>query len=405
MKKYQINEYITLRLEKKNTVIYVNNERFDVCHFILLNIPIEEMGSYDTIESIDEIADRLGWAEDGQEFDDDYLQDAEKHYIDSETEFFVHCSNMEAWVKNNYKTEILHSNLSFPLLKRLAEIGDPIAKKVFRKEIAKRLESGHPSVVTFLSEEGYLEFLPSDFLDGLFDSPEFLKKFLSYSQANLYVKQIIEFYIQYLESEQGLQRIIPAIDNEWYIQLFERTFLRPSEDEEDDLEFRILNRIKKKLRIVPKPLTLQNLKNLFSLLIFEDIKAKSSNIKFSYRDELKRDVEIFYLIFFRAHKGLTEDEMTSVLGIDKKALSAGVLNLLEKNLLNREIKYESVIDLMDKLENSTERLKNAQEEITFNKDSMKNFLQINKSILEFYFQLYFKKSYDDIIKKLVTLEC
>lgn len=93
MKEYQINKYITLRLERNNTVIYVNNERFDVCHFLLVNIPTKIVGSYDTIESIDEVADRLGWTDDGQEFDDDYLQDAEEHYIDSETEFFGHCSS------------------------------------------------------------------------------------------------------------------------------------------------------------------------------------------------------------------------------------------------------------------------------------------------------------------------
>jgi len=403
MKEYQINKYITLRLERNNTIIYVNNERFDICHFLLMNIPTKEVGSYDTIESIDEAADRLGWTDDGQEFDDDYIQDAEEHLIDSETEFFGHCSNIEAWVKNNYNTEILHSNLSFPLLKRLTEVGDPVAKKVFRKEIAKRLESGYPSVVTYLSEEGYLKFLPSDFLDGLFDNPEFLKKFLSYSQANIYVKHIIGFYIQYLESEQNQQIATPALDNEWYIRLFERTFLRPSEDDGDDLELHILNRIKHRLRIVPRSLTLQNLKNLFSLLIFEDIKVKSNNKVFSYRDELKREVKIFNLIFFRAHEGLTEEEIISVLDIDKKTLSAGILNLLEKGLLDIKVKHVSIVDLMDKLKEKIERLKNAQEDITFDKDSTKNLFHINKGILDFYFQLYFKKSYDDITKELDVL--
>lgn len=34
------------------------------------------------------------------------------------------------------------STASFPLLKKLTEAGDPFARKVFKEEIAQRLESG-----------------------------------------------------------------------------------------------------------------------------------------------------------------------------------------------------------------------------------------------------------------------
>jgi hypothetical protein len=56
------------------------------------------------------------------------------------------------------------SNISFPLLRKLAEAGDPIAKKVFKEEIAQRLESGYPSVVQYLIIGGYIShFTPFEF--------------------------------------------------------------------------------------------------------------------------------------------------------------------------------------------------------------------------------------------------
>lgn len=62
---------------------------------------------------------------------------------------------------------LLHSNLSFPLLKRLTGIGDPIAKKVFREEVIKRFVSGYEPVKQFLLEEGYLDLFSEEELESL----------------------------------------------------------------------------------------------------------------------------------------------------------------------------------------------------------------------------------------------
>jgi len=64
---------------------------------------------------------------------------------------------------------MLHRWLAFPLLKELTEAGDPVAKKVFKEEIAKRYASGHPSVVGFLKYEGYLDYLSSDEIGEIID--------------------------------------------------------------------------------------------------------------------------------------------------------------------------------------------------------------------------------------------
>jgi len=41
--KFQINQYITLKLEYNKTAIYINNERFINCKYLLLNIPIDRI--------------------------------------------------------------------------------------------------------------------------------------------------------------------------------------------------------------------------------------------------------------------------------------------------------------------------------------------------------------------------
>ena len=155
MNEFKVNEFLTLKLEgdafNKKTNIYVNGELFEQCMYLMLNIPIEDTEKYDDIESIDEAADILGWTEERQ---------LEVEYkIDPETEFWGHCSNLQAWYEHDYDTRLLHSNLSFPLLKKLTEAGDPVAKKVFKEEIAKRFESGYPTVIKCISKEGLLKYL------------------------------------------------------------------------------------------------------------------------------------------------------------------------------------------------------------------------------------------------------
>jgi hypothetical protein len=91
--------------------------------------------------------------------------------VDDHSRFWAHCSNLQVWVENDYDTCLLHSNISFPLLKELQNLGDRIAKKVFKEEIAKRLMSGEVTVAIFLMKEGYLNFLSQDEIDSIFKSP------------------------------------------------------------------------------------------------------------------------------------------------------------------------------------------------------------------------------------------
>ncbi len=166
---YQINDFITLKLEGGHTLIYVEGEPFRQCKFLMLNIPIEEISLYDetsAIDSIDEAAEMLDRSLESRRNKKEF-----KFIIPPEEEFWGLCSNLEVWAENGYNTRILHSNLAFPLLRRLTEVGDPQAKKVFKLEITERYNRGSDNVRTFLEKRGYLTYLSKEEYYGLIDSP------------------------------------------------------------------------------------------------------------------------------------------------------------------------------------------------------------------------------------------
>lgn len=169
MAEFKINAYLTLKLEGRETVIYVADKRFIECKFLLINIPIEEISSFDKIESVDEAAERL---DKSMELDYDRNLD-----ISYEEEFWAHCSNLQVWVEHDYDTRLLHRNLAFPLLKALVEAGDPKAKQAFKEEIAVRMESGDLKVKLFLLEEKYIKYLEREEQELFFyDSNKKLRK-------------------------------------------------------------------------------------------------------------------------------------------------------------------------------------------------------------------------------------
>lgn len=167
-KEFKVNDYITLKLEEEKTMIYVKGKRFRQCKFLLLDIPIEKISSFNEIESIDEAANKLDHSL--EPIEDERFDENKSHIIPPEVEFWGHCSNLQVWSEYNYDTRLLHSNLAFPLLKKLVNVGDLKAKKVFKEEIAKRLSSGFNSAVEFLYNTGYIDFLTRDEFWSVFGS-------------------------------------------------------------------------------------------------------------------------------------------------------------------------------------------------------------------------------------------
>lgn len=164
---FRVNRKLALKLENNRTNIYVNGKLFQQCKYLLLNISTDNVRKYDNINSIDEAAEKL---------DRSLERGSSKYIIDPKTEFWGHCSNIQAWYENEYDTRILHRNLAFPLLKALVDANDTFAKKVFKEEIALRFESGYPSVVFYLIENKYLDFLNEEELSIILENPNFIKQ-------------------------------------------------------------------------------------------------------------------------------------------------------------------------------------------------------------------------------------
>ena len=207
MKEFKVNDYLTLKLEKGQTNIYVGGRLFGQCKFLLLNIPVDEISLFDDIQSIDDAAERLGWTENGQ-------QGADKYYIPAETEFWGHCSNIQAWVENDYDTSILHSNLSFPLLEVLKNSGDPVAIKVFKEEVVKRLKNPSSSVINYFLEMGLFNQFNNEEMELLLEeSPEIIKNLYQYAHPES-IKYIFtnlkeKFPIVFLRfAEKHLEKLI-----------------------------------------------------------------------------------------------------------------------------------------------------------------------------------------------------
>ncbi len=202
MKKFRVSESITLALENGETCIYLNGERFIQCRNLLLKIPLNNKRMIEDVTSIDMAAENLGWEGDRQ-------KGVESH-LTPDVEFWGHCSNIQAWYENNYNTNLLHSNLAFPLLKKLYELGDMKAKRYFKEEIFKRLESGYAPVIYYLCEENYINYLTDNDL------------LMIYEKSNLssIIEKLIKIEInsslrvQETVSELSLLRIIKNNDRD-----------------------------------------------------------------------------------------------------------------------------------------------------------------------------------------------
>lgn len=90
LKEFKVNEFLSLRLVEvkgvKKTYIYVNDELFNYCNFLLINIPVDDITSFDEIESVDEAAEKLNIRK----------SESYEYQIPPETQFWGHCSNLQA---------------------------------------------------------------------------------------------------------------------------------------------------------------------------------------------------------------------------------------------------------------------------------------------------------------------
>ena len=164
---FEVNEFISLKLIQGEIIIFVDGERFNQCRYVLLVDPLKneqqgEIGSIDEAQAI---------------YNNDLESEVtpEELGITKEQEFWAHSSNLQTWAENGYNSRLLHRNLAFPLLKKLTEVGDVNAKKVFKEEIGKRFVSGFFPVMAYLFKEGYLDVLTSEEFSSLLDEINYSK--------------------------------------------------------------------------------------------------------------------------------------------------------------------------------------------------------------------------------------
>ncbi|UCC20185.1 MAG: hypothetical protein JSV62_02560, partial [Promethearchaeota archaeon] len=168
MSEFKVNEFITLKLVKDKTIIYVKNKEFKQCKYILLINPHKNENQI-LIHSIDAAKEKL--SSDLEETISQETITPEVLGITPEEEFWAHSSNLQTWYENKYDSDLLHSNLSFPLLKKLMEVGDKDAEKVFKKEIIRKFEESEKNLfvktIDYLIIQKYLEYLKEEEKDAI----------------------------------------------------------------------------------------------------------------------------------------------------------------------------------------------------------------------------------------------
>lgn len=201
-KEFTINEFLTVKLVGEDTITYVNGESYMVCKRLMISVPTDRIQDTDELDSIDEAAEKLGWEEDGQIY-----TNGMEYNLSPETEFWGHCSNLQAWYEHDYDTRLLHSNIAFRLLKKLAEVGDPLAKKVFKEEIIERLNSGYDPVIYYLIKTKYTDFLSKEeLLFSILDSNE--------AEVLIELEKLLETKFQINEIKENLEGIQSSLSFE-----------------------------------------------------------------------------------------------------------------------------------------------------------------------------------------------
>jgi Leucine-rich repeat (LRR) protein len=172
MNEFKVNEYITLKLEGNQTVIYVDGRKFIQCKKLVLNIPSNQAHLYDGMISIDDASEAYDYLHDNgilEEMGSEFSKTELVTEFSPENEFWGHCSNLQAWYEHGYDTRLLKSNLSFPLLKKLVGAGDNLARKFFKEEVAQRLMSRNLNVILFILNQNYLEEFLKEEKDAILD--------------------------------------------------------------------------------------------------------------------------------------------------------------------------------------------------------------------------------------------
>ncbi|MHA1277575.1 MAG: leucine-rich repeat domain-containing protein [Candidatus Helarchaeota archaeon] len=171
------NLVFTIKLLGDKSTIFIGDDEITTCRFVPIQIPEKDLPHYDKIEYINDILDDLDTTleDEGYWFVvmDEYGLTREEL---SELDFFVNCSNLQAWVEHDYDIRLLDYNLAFPLLKELAKRGNKRAAMRFKEQLVQSIHYGNRHLREFagflrddLTDEEYYSVLPPEELKALQD--------------------------------------------------------------------------------------------------------------------------------------------------------------------------------------------------------------------------------------------
>jgi len=143
----RVTDLIEIAWENGRVRIYVNNEPFMFCSFLLVDVARNDPRN-ETV-TVEELAQRPGAkALEGREavgFHDD-----DGNVLSKDDIMWGFASSIHGWYIHDYNTAALHANLSFPLLKAVARAGDAKARRVLQGEIHDRILMGHRGAIPFI---------------------------------------------------------------------------------------------------------------------------------------------------------------------------------------------------------------------------------------------------------------
>ncbi len=210
-KEYRINEHLTLKLIKGQTVIFIDEKPFHQCKYLLLNLTQKDFTKFDHVDSIDEAFEIYNKMDKNHEKD--------HSLIDPESEFIGHCSNLQAWYEHDYDLRILHSSLSIPLLKKIAFLGDKRAIFRLKESIATRIASRNYNTIIFYLNEKYLKLFSNEELEVIFE--DWLEKKVNFA---LMEKRRLWYPLLKELIERGITRAQKIIKKEIILYLEEDNF-------------------------------------------------------------------------------------------------------------------------------------------------------------------------------------
>jgi hypothetical protein len=136
-KEVTINKFLTLRFEYGSTMVYINGRKFKLFK------NLESLYSFKMISYPSQRKEKL----------------TKKQLKAAEEKFLLNCSKMKRWVEEDYNYQLLNGMSAFNILKKLCEIGDLLAKRVFRKEIISAFKSDNTSIAKDLKRGGFLNYI------------------------------------------------------------------------------------------------------------------------------------------------------------------------------------------------------------------------------------------------------